>query len=130
MSPDREDLLRRLVEIVNTGADPRDLVTEDFELRNATTAVTDATYLGPGGALKWRDDMVDVVEGARYEIDDVLDEGEDFIVVANRLVGHGVGSGVPVDLRWTSVFWIRDGKLARVAGFNTRREALEAVRAS
>jgi ketosteroid isomerase-like protein len=130
MSPEREELLRRVVEVINSGADPRELVTDDFELRNATTAVTDATYLGPDGALKWREDMVDVVENARYQIDEVLDEGDDYVVVANSLLGHGVGSGVPVDLRWTTVLWIRDGKLARGAGFNSRREALEAARTS
>jgi ketosteroid isomerase-like protein len=130
MSPEREELLRRLLDLINAGGDPSELITEDFELRNATTAVTDATYVGAAAALQWREDMVDVVEGARYQIDDVLDEGDDYVVVANSLVGHGVGSGVPVDLRWTSVFWIRDGKFARAAGFNTRREALEAARRS
>jgi ketosteroid isomerase-like protein len=129
MSPEREELLRRMVDVINTGGDPHDLVTDDLELRNPTTAVTDATYVGPEGALKWREDMFDVFEGARYQIDEVLDEGDDYVVVANSLVGRGVGSGVPVDLRWTGVFWIRDGKLARGAGFNTRREALEAARA-
>jgi ketosteroid isomerase-like protein len=49
-------------------------------------------------------------------------------VIANHLADRGSSSGVPVDLRWASVFWFRDGKICRVAGFNSRRAALEAVR--
>jgi ketosteroid isomerase-like protein len=77
------DIVRRLADAIDTGDLPREILTDDFELKNATTAVTDATYHG-------------------YE-------------------------GAPVDLRWASVFWFRDEKIARVAGFNSRRAALEAV---
>jgi ketosteroid isomerase-like protein len=121
------ELVRRLAEAVNTADVPREILTEDFELTNATTAVTDATYHGYDGALKWRQDFFDVVEDAHYEVDEILAEEDDYVVIANHLTGHGSSSGAPVDLRWFSAFWFRDGKIARIAGFNSRRAALEAV---
>jgi ketosteroid isomerase-like protein len=121
------ELVRRLADAINTCDLPRDMVTDDFELKNATTAVTDATYYGYEGALKWRQDFFDVVEDAHYEIDEILAEAGDYVVISNHLTGRGSSSDAPVDLRWASVFWFRDGKIARVAGFNSRRAALEAV---
>ena len=127
MSEANLELVRRLAEAVNSGEVPQDILTEDFELTNATTAVTDATYHGYEGALKWRQDFFDVVEDAHYEIDEILAENDDYVVIANHLTGRGSSSGAPVDLRWASVFWFREGKIARVAGFNSRRAALGAV---
>ena len=121
------EVVRRLVEAINANDLPRDLMTEDVELKNATTAVTDATYVGYEGGLKWRRDFFDVMDDARYSLDEVLATGPDYVVIANSLVGKGSSSGAPVDMRWTSVFWFRDGKIARAAGFNSRRAALEAV---
>ena len=50
------ELLRRLADAINTGDIPRGLLTDDFEAKNATTAVTDATYHGYDGALPVRED--------------------------------------------------------------------------
>jgi ketosteroid isomerase-like protein len=127
MSRDNVEIVERVVEAVNTGELPRELVGPDFELTNATTAVTDATYVGYEGALKWRAELFDVVEDARYVLDEVIAAADDYVVIANRLVGRGASSGAPVNLRWTSVFWIRDGQVIRAVGFERRRDALEAL---
>lgn len=127
MSEENIRVVRRLVEAINADDLPRDLVTEDFELKNATTAVTDATYSGYEGGLQWRRDMFDVVDDAHFRLDEVLDATNDYVVIANSLIGQGASSGVPVHMRWTSVFWFRDGKICRAAGYNRRSEALEAV---
>jgi ketosteroid isomerase-like protein len=127
MSEENVELLNRLVDAVNADAVPRDLLTQDFEVKNATTAVTDATYHGYEGALKWRSDMFDVVEEGRYQVDEILATGPDYVVVANRIVGSGRLSGAPVNLRWASVVRFRDGQIARAEGYNSRRDALEAA---
>jgi len=127
MSDDNIQAVQRLVEGINENEIPRGLITDDFELKNATTAVTDATYIGYEGGLKWRQDMFDVVDSARFVLDEVLATGDDYVVIANSFVGRGASSGAPVDMRWTSVFWFRDGLICRAAGFNTRAAALEAV---
>jgi ketosteroid isomerase-like protein len=127
MSQENVDIVRRVVEAINTGDIPEELVAPGFELRNATTAVTDATYHGHEGVLQWRSELFDVVEDARYVLDEVLVAEDDFVVIANSIVGRGATSGAPVDLRWFSVFWITGGQVTRATGFTRRREALEAV---
>lgn len=119
--------VERLVEAINANDLPRDLLTDDVELKNATTAVTDATYVGYEGGLKWRQDFFDVMEDARYILDELLAATDDYVVIANSLVGKGASSGVPVHMRWTTVFWFRDGRIYRAAGFNSRAEALAAA---
>ena len=127
MPEENIELVRRMVEAIDSGDLPRELITDDFELKNATTAVADATYVGYEGGLQWRQDMFDVVENAHFSLDEVVATGPDYVVIANSLAGHGASSGVPVHMRWTSVFWFRHGKICRAAGFNTRAEALQAV---
>jgi ketosteroid isomerase-like protein len=127
MSEENVELLHRLVDAINADDVPPALLTPDFEVKNATTAVTDATYHGHEGALHWRSDLFDVVEEGRYQVDELLATGPDYVVFTNRVVGRGRLSGAPVDLRWASVLWFREGQIARAEGYNSRREALEAV---
>ena len=127
MSRENLEIVRRLVDAINAGAIPRDLFTRDFEIRNAVTAVTDATYIGHDGALQWRRDLFDGVDDARFVLDEVLATEADYVVIANSLVGHGSSSGAPVELRWATVLWFRDNKICRTVGYNRRRRALEAV---
>jgi ketosteroid isomerase-like protein len=103
------EIVHRLVDGVNADAIPCELIAPDFKLTNATTAVTDATYFGYEGGLRWRRDLFDVVDDARYVVDEILAEGPDYVAVSNRLVGRGSSSGAPVELRWSSVFWFREG---------------------
>jgi ketosteroid isomerase-like protein len=127
MSQENVEIVRRLVDAINADAIPRELFAPDFELRNATTAITDATYLGYEGGLKWRRDLFEGVDDARFVLDEVLATGPDYVVITNRLVGHGSSSGVPIELRWASALWFRDNRIWRTVGFNRRRDALEAV---
>ena len=127
MSDANIELLHRLVDAINAGSLPRELLTDDFELKNATTAVTDATYHGYEGALEWRGDLFDVVEEGRFQLHEILATGPDYVAFANSIVGRGRLSGAPVELSWASVLWFRDGRIARAEGYNSRHAALEAV---
>lgn len=51
----------------------------------------------------------------------------DQVFVWVRFVGHGAGSGLPVEMELAHVITIRDGKFARVDEYYDRAEALEAV---
>jgi ketosteroid isomerase-like protein len=132
MSPENVDVLRKAVTAINA----RDLsdatigtfLTPDCRWENISTAVTDKTYEGANGLREWVSDTFDgLAEDTRYELTEVVAEGDDFAVIRVRLVGHGARSEVPLDLRWVGATWFRDGKVARTAGFARRREALKAV---
>jgi len=104
------------------------LLGPDFRIENAATAVTDKTYYGADGVREWvRDIFEGMNDGSRYETEEILADGEDFVVARVRLVGHGARSGAIVRLRWISVTWYEGGKSIRSVGYLRRREALQAV---
>ena len=61
-----------------------------------------------------------------FELREAIAAGDDVVVVADE-AGTGKGSGVPLERTWASVWTFRDGKVIRVAPYETREEALEAV---
>jgi ketosteroid isomerase-like protein len=65
----------------------------------------------------------------RWEPLEFTDLG-DAVLVEARILAVGRGSDLPIEADETDVFWFRDGKIARLQGFATKEEALEAVRAS
>ncbi len=105
-----------------------ELPAPGFRSQNISTSITDHSYVGVQGARKW---IVDTCGGldedARYEAEEIVAVGDDYLVARVRLVGHGARSGVPVSLRLMSVVWFHDGKMVRSVGYARRREALEAV---
>ncbi len=125
---DKLRILNAIVEAVNAREVAEALLTDDFEIVNASNAVTDKTYRGASGAREWQHDFFDVLdEDARFEITEIVEAAEDYLVVHNRLVGTGSASGAPFDMEWCSAWWFRDGRLARGVGYNSRRAALAAV---
>jgi ketosteroid isomerase-like protein len=122
------DLVRRYEAALNAREVPDGLLTPDFVMVNAQTAVTDKMYEGPAGVIEWTRDIFDAFDPrARFEIEELVAEGGDFVVTMNRIAGTGARSGAPLLLRWAAVFWVREGRLARVLGYLRRREALRSV---
>lgn len=105
-----------------------EICTPDFRMENTSTAVTDKTYHGAEGVREWARDFFEAFDaGASYECEEILAHGEDFVVAVVRLIGRGVRSGAPLELRWIAVTWFVDGRMCRGVGYLNRREALDAV---
>ena len=132
MSQANIELYELGIEVLNARVLSDELAAETlapgFRIENAATAVTDKTYYGADGVREWlRDIFEGLDEDARYEPEEILADGEDFVVARVRLVGHGARSGAPVELRWVTVTWYEGGKATRSVGYLRRREALKAV---
>jgi ketosteroid isomerase-like protein len=132
MSQENVELHERAVAALNardiSDETAAEILAPDYRIENTSTAVTDKTYLGAEGAREWITDFLEAFqEGARYEIEENIADGDDFVVALVRLVGHGARSGAPLVLRWVTVTWIRDRKMTRAVGYLSRREALTAV---
>ena len=113
---------------LNERSIPDGLLAPGFQMVNAATAVTDKTYAGADGVLEWTVDIFGAFDPqARFEIEQVVAEGEDFVVTMNRIDGKGASSGAPLVFRWPAVFHCAGGQLTSVVGYLRRREALEAV---
>jgi ketosteroid isomerase-like protein len=133
VSRENVELFRRIVDAANLPSDEiagvlTPLLVPGIRMDNATTAVTDRTYYGVDGCVEWRADLAEgFAPGVRFEVEEIVAEGEDFVVGRQTVVGTGAGSGAPLQLRWITVMWFEDGRASRTVGYNTRRQALEAL---
>lgn len=133
MSQDNIELFRRIIDAANLPTSEIEgvlapLLVPGLRMDNATTAVTDKTYYGVEGCLQWRADLAEgFAPGVRFEVEEILADGDDFVVGRQALIGTGASSGAPLRLRWVTVMWFEDGKASRTVGYNARREALKAV---
>ncbi len=62
-----------------------------------------------------------------FDIESVLQAGDDVVITSIRMSGRGRESGLPVEQRISVVWTMRDGRVARVRGYRDRAEALEAA---
>ena len=129
MSEQNIALHNAAVAAVREGRVPEELLAPGFLIENRVSAVTDYTYHGVVG---WRDWVNDVFEtfgrGASYEVEEIIDSGEDFVVASFCLTGTGARSKLPLEFRWVGVTWFRGGQVIRAVGFPDREEALQAAR--
>jgi hypothetical protein len=105
-----------------------ELLAPGYRIENTSTALFDKIYYGVDGVREW---VADIFEGldadSRFETEEIIADGDDFVVARVRLIGHGANSGAPVTLRWMTVAWYEGGKTTGGVGYVHRREALEAV---
>ena len=97
-------------------------------MRNCASSVSDYTYRGESGWRDWMEDLFEEFAGKpRYELEQIVATGDDYVVAEYCIRGRSARSGKPLAFRWTGVTWFARGALTRAAGYASRREALEAV---
>ena len=84
-------------------------------------------YRGPEAIQDWMEIIRSEWKDFEVSLDEVLDDGDAVLVVAERLRGRGRESGAEVEMRVFSAYWFAEGKLKRRAAFTDPREALEAA---
>ena len=120
-----EAVARRDSEAVLAAYHPN--VEYDFSGGPLRDLVGDTVYHGHEGIRKWTRDRYDAWEAIEDECQELIDAGDKVIsLVVSR--GRGRSSGVEADLRHYGVWTIRDAKVARVAWFYSREDALRAAR--
>jgi steroid delta-isomerase-like uncharacterized protein len=85
------------------------------------------TYRGYDGLREYFADMRDTWTEFHRDIEEMIDAGENQVVVFFRLRGTARASGVPVDEQVTTVFELKAGRLYRMVVFRDREEALAAA---
>jgi ketosteroid isomerase-like protein len=84
-------------------------------------------YRGRDEVRAWANELLEVFESAHNALDRVTELSGDRVFTENVLTWRGKGSGVPTELRYWAVYWIKEGKIARRQVFWNRAEALEAA---
>jgi ketosteroid isomerase-like protein len=102
--------------------------TDDVEYRTIEGAPDDVGPIHGKNALQaWLQDWIDTFEGFWFEAIQLIDAGEDTVVVVERYGGRAKLSGVETDQTEATVCSIRDGKIGRCREYATVDEALEAA---
>src|SRR3954451_14777729 len=82
-------------------------------------------FTGHDAMRRYLDDWLEMFDG-RIELEEFIDAG-DRVVVMQHGSGKSKRTGIPVDLRYTVVYTVQDGKIVRGREYPTRSEALKAV---
>ena len=143
MAEEKVALVRRNYEVINSigrtseeFVDPEEVapdlwasLTPDFELHGRPDVPDQETYRGREASKGFWRMLQEVWAEIRWEPLEFTELG-DTVVVETRITAVGRGSDLRIEADETDVFWFRDGKIARVQGFATKEEALEAVASS
>jgi ketosteroid isomerase-like protein len=82
---------------------------------------------GLEGRASFEQRWIDEWGKLRYEFDEVIDLGDDRVLLVGRVKSSGVSSGAPVDNEYAEIFTLSAGRVIREQVFLDLGEALEAA---
>jgi ketosteroid isomerase-like protein len=129
MSQENVDLVRRSIGAFNSGDwdESLEYMDEGIEWQAPFVVPDQDTYVGRAGVRDFWTAWTDNFEGFRLEVEELIDAGDDVVVVA-RISGQGIASGAGVRSNpFAHVVRLRNRKIRRWAMYDSAQEALEAV---
>jgi ketosteroid isomerase-like protein len=99
----------------------------EIEIREDPRFPETGVFRGQNAVRSYFAQFTEQFDAFQFELEDVLDAGDDRVVLLFHLHGRGNDSGAVFEERPAWVQTIRDGKVVRIDAFLDRREALEAV---
>jgi ketosteroid isomerase-like protein len=128
MSQENVEVVRRSLDAFQRGDFDAAMEALDPRVEYDLTHFPDGkVYLGHDGVREAFRIWLGTWEDYRQEIDEVIDLGEDEVVVVLREFGRGKGSGIEVERPTAGVWTLRDGKAVRIRFYAGKAEALEAA---
>ena len=132
MSEENVEVVRRVGEAWNEsgfqGVIEQGLLHPDIEYHDDRRWPEARSAFGTAAFLERFEEFLDLLgEDASITTEQVLDAGEDQVVVIFRLSGRGRASGIPHDHRWGYLCRVRDGKVHFMQAYLEPQEALEAA---
>ena len=104
-----------------------EILHEDFVLYDSALLPDQGVYRGFEGFLENYRKLLDSFEEFTVEPEEIVDVGDDRLVVALRMSGRGKGSQVAVEARLAHLWTVRDGRAVELRVYNTKEAALEAA---
>jgi ketosteroid isomerase-like protein len=104
------------------------LISDDMELHPAIGGAFRGatTYTGKEGMRRYWEDIMEVIEDFQFEALS-FSAWHDYLIVPNRISGHGTTSGIDIDTEMTFIWRISEGQVVWGATFFSRQEGLEAI---
>jgi ketosteroid isomerase-like protein len=103
------------------------LVTSDVEWGATPFPGIESVYRGHDGMRRWMDAIRSAWAKFEVTLDEVLHDGANVVVVAERVRGRGRQSGAEVEMHVFSTYWFEGVKVRKRSAFTERKAALEAV---
>jgi ketosteroid isomerase-like protein len=122
-------LLERLVELWNSGADAPELLDPQIEVRTPFSSVTGKPYRGLAGYREWRADIAEQFESWEMHLEEVRALSETCLLTRGFARVRGRGSGIEFDQPAVGVVDFSDGRVARIGIYLSEADALAAARA-
>ena len=127
MSQENVEIMRRWWASLEAGELPFDLTDENVRIDNIERPVVEGTFHGHDGLRRWWQDFTESLADIHHEVLDSTALDAQRVLTEIRSQGHFRETDLPIDLRWASIFSVRNGKVVHAAGYLSAREALEAV---
>jgi len=130
MSRENVEALRRLFSLVGDGDNAEalyELLHPDVEMIVPEVDLEGGTYVGHDGVRSYFRRWAGTWEAWHFHPEQIVDAGEDRVVVGLYQRSRGKRSGVEVENRQGQLWTFRDGLVVRWESFGTFQEALEAV---
>ena len=102
------------------------LCAPDFEFRDLPVIPGSGVFIGDDGFRAWWAQVTDSFEELHFEATEFIDGG-DRVVDVSRAMGRGRGSGAIVEMHFSNLWTVRDGRLVACTSYSDQAEALEAA---
>jgi ketosteroid isomerase-like protein len=100
----------------------------DIDWRAMVGALDDVGEIhGTEAMRRYAQDWLETFDNITFTPEELLDLGDDRVVVVQHLTGRARLSGIETELRYAVVYTLRDGKIVRGREYGDRQEALKAV---
>ena len=128
MSQENTDVVRQAWRAVSSDGELRfELWGEDLRIENMPEFPIQGSYSGYDGLARWRDDIAEVIEDLRFDVQEAIDLGDGRVLSVQRALGRATHTGIEMDVLWASVLTLREGRIVHAQGYWTPEQAREAV---
>ena len=121
------EALRRAFETRDFDAYAEEYIDPEVEWVPFNALPDSSGYHGREGVKKRLTELIEPFDRPGFEVEEILDDGNDRQVVQLRMSGQGKASGADVDVRFYQALTLRSGMVVRVEWYTERAEALKAA---
>jgi ketosteroid isomerase-like protein len=127
MSQENVEIIKAVMAAFDARDRGRLLSLMDPEIEFRSPIIDQKIRRGHSEMVRYREELDAAFGEWHTEEDRFLDAGGDRVLHLFRLVGRGVGSGLPVSEDQAILWQLRDGKLFKGRVYRDQRQALEAA---
>jgi ketosteroid isomerase-like protein len=106
----------------------RRLMDPNIEIYTEPGLINAGTYRGVDGFQDWIDHWEEAWDEVDYELGEMIELDQHFIVIPVRIIGRGAGSGIQVDSVFGWMYEWRDGRSLRFHVYSSVEDAMETAR--